>query len=179
MVYCGYISDVLIDHLYHVLDQFKSTNENEDPEYTCTINGFQTTNTVKKIDNDLFFREMSPIISDYLRIYYENQLLQYSCCIDHVHIIEYRSGGKQLKHNHAATEDHSFIIYMNDSNGATRIYSDADPVDVSCTRGKIVIFNAAFEHEGLDCLDKKVVAVGAIRFSNKTWKPRNLKAITA
>ncbi len=170
MIYFGQVSEVLIDHLFKVLENSKQTGHIITEE-TCTQGGIQTRNIVDKINPELFSNELKHHIEEYMYQHYDNNI-QYKCCVDHVHIIDYEAGGSQRIHDHRITEDHSFIIFMNNSDGKTRIFLD-EPCDVESEYGKLIIFNAAHLHEGLPCSNKRVIAVGAIRFIHKTWNGLN------
>tara|TARA_Y100001937_G_scaffold100244_2_gene137088 strand:- start:97 stop:555 length:459 start_codon:yes stop_codon:yes gene_type:complete len=82
---------------------------------------------------------------------------------DHMHLIEYFEGGYQDSHNHEEYEDRSFILYLNDSDGDTVFYRDNEVISTKPKRGKLVMFDANIQHQGLESKLNKKVAVGGLK----------------
>ena len=75
--------------------------------------------------------------------------------------IKYNEGGHQKEHFHQ-TDDYSFILYLNNSDGDTVL---KDPVHkkFSPEKGKIVVFNGKILHYGEPSFKGKKILVGAIK----------------
>ena len=128
-----------------------------------TFNGVQTKNVINLLSNNtrkVFMQNTE----EYLKSYYF-KLESFVFDIYHIHMIHYLNG-YQDKHNHSRFEDHSFILYLNNSEGCTRFYNDIRQVDVVPEVNKLIFFNSASEHEGLLAKDKMVL-VGGIRVYKK------------
>jgi hypothetical protein len=138
---------------------------------TCTKNGYQTINVIKNT-NQNYLDEIVYYCETYLNEYYGENLSFFEFYIDHLHIIKYNPGGYQIGHTHSCIEDHSFILYLNDSDGITRFYVDKNFIDIVPQKNKIVFFDSSVYHEGLVCSSEKIVLVGSIRFRHKVWKNR-------
>lgn len=111
---------------------------------TCTENGFQSNNIVNFFNENLKKKMMN------------NQCLYQD--IFHIHYIEYKNSGFQKEHNHANTEEYSFILYLNDSVGDT-VFSNTR---VSPKKGLLIIFDSTLFHKGEKSINKKIL-VGAIK----------------
>lgn len=138
-------------------------------EITCTINGTQTKSVLNFIDQSCI-DNLFECIKKYVEQYYGNNIFSYQFFIDHMHLIKYNKGGYQLGHTHHNFEDHSFIVYLNDSNATTRIYLDRSYKEIKSVRGNCVVFDSSLFHESTPCNDTRNVLVGSIKFSNKTWR---------
>jgi hypothetical protein len=122
---------------------------------TCTENGFQTNalhdnESYKSVLNALLF-----YVPDGHNFYYR-----------WFHLIDYNKQGKQLKHNHARTEDCSFIVYLDtcEKGGETVFEVPSEPLFVSKSiRGKLIFFPSHLNHWGEEVMDRKKVAVGALK----------------
>ena len=165
-----FVSEDLVNHLLDVIAISKGENYLEvNNDQLCTVGGIQTKNVVPKL-HPLALEELHLKINNYINLYYRYTLDYFKYSINHMHIIDYQPGGYQRKHTHHFNEDHSFIICLNDSDGKTRFFVDDEPLDVPCVRKKICLFSAALFHEGLKCSDRRIIAVGSIRFDHKVWK---------
>lgn len=138
---------------------------------SCTRQGIQTTNIIRHIDPSCI-DEIYKYAHLYITDYYEKRLYYYYLNIDYAHMIHYLKGGHQLIHTHSKIEDHSFIVYLNDSSGCTRIYCGDSHIDIPSKRGKLVVFDAALYHEGTVCEEERKLIVGSIRFLYKVWAHR-------
>jgi hypothetical protein len=121
-----------------------------------TVNGFQT-NTMH--DNET----CKPILDTLLSYVPDGQNFYYIW----FHLIDYDEQGKQLKHNHAATEDYSFIVYLTTckEGGKTFFEVPNEPPFVSePVRGKLLFFPSYLDHWGEEVIEHKKVAVGALKF---------------
>ena len=117
----------------------------------CTKNGYQTKNILS-----LFKKTVIKKMIKYKDFYKH---------VFHIHYIEYNEGGYQELHSHETTEDFSFIIYLNNSDGNTKFYEvlkGQPPVIVKPEEGKIVIFSSNYAHEATISNKNKKVLVGAI-----------------
>jgi len=130
--------------LFDFLKKHKTENELE----TLTIDGFQTKNVINFFTDDIKFK----ILNNY-------NLLE---TIEHIHFIEYFKGGYQKEHNHEKTEKSSFILYLNDSNGATVFKLNDKEVKVEPEKGKIIFFDSKIFHYALPSFLNKKVMVGAL-----------------
>ena len=98
------ISDKIVDDLLITLKLFKEKNISV--QGTCTKNGFQSSNILEyEVPREISKLIMKEVNKD-LNLF-------------HIHLIEYFNQGEQLAHNHKNTEDYSFILYLNDSDGNT------------------------------------------------------------
>ena len=139
------ISDKIVDDLLITLELFKQRNISV--EGTCTKNGFQSLNILDyKGPKELSKLIMKEINKD-LNLF-------------HIHLIEYFHRGEQLAHNHEDTEDYSFILYLNDSDGNT-VFDNIG--EITPKRGKLVFFKSNIEHFGRPSLRNKKIAVGALK----------------
>ena len=141
------IDNSLVDELIKSLDLFKSINFCASD--TCTVNGFQTENILK-------FDSARALINEILKDVIKDKKVE---CF-HVHLIEYFKGGYQNAHNHARTEDYSFILYLNDSDGNTVF---KDELSIKPEKGKLVYFKSDLIHWGEESNLNKKIAVGALK----------------
>ena len=107
---------------------------------------------MKKVCYEIFYHKKRTV---------ELKLEEYS--FDHMHLIEYFEGGYQDAHNHEEYEDKSFILYLNDSDGDTVFYRDNEVISTKPKRGKLVVFDANIQHQGLESKLNKKVAVGGLQ----------------
>ena len=142
------IDHSLVDELIKSLDLFKSV-QFAAPDETATRNGFQTGNILK-------FDSSRALISEILKDVIKDKKVE---CF-HVHLIEYFKGGYQEEHDHANTEDYSFILYLNDSDGNT-VFKDG--LSIKPEKGKLVYFKSDLIHWGEESNLSKKIAVGALK----------------
>tara|TARA_R100001510_G_C7526378_1_gene119710 strand:- start:149 stop:616 length:468 start_codon:yes stop_codon:yes gene_type:complete len=114
---------------------------------TCTKNGFQTPNILlyerpKKL-SELLMKEIRKNLN-----------------LFHMHLIEYDKNGEQLPHDHKKTEDYSFILYLNDSDGNT-VFENIGEIEPK--KGKLVFFESHLLHYARPSVRNKKVAVGALK----------------
>jgi hypothetical protein len=117
-------------------------------ELVQTVNGFQTENVVNFFTEEIKFK----ILNNY-------NLLK---IIKHIHFIEYFYGGFQKEHNHEKTENYSFILYLNDSDGNTVFKLKNEEIKITPEKGKIVFFDAKIFHYAELSFKNKKIMVGAI-----------------
>lgn len=161
------ISDTSVNILHSVLNEAKkypSVNT------TCTRNGFQSYNFISFIPNSVL-QEIYNKAQKYLDSVVSN-CIYYEFYIDYIHLIHYNTNGWQVGHTHSSLEDHSFIIYLNNSDGDTVLYEGKEIVNIIPETGKVVFFNSHYHHESLVCSCEKKIAAGSIRFRHKIWEPR-------
>ena len=140
-----FVDDEIVNDFLTTLDLFKEKNlKSED---TCTINGFQTVNIVAL--------KTTRYLSSRLLEYIDKKLQLF-----HIHLIDYDENGQQDTHDHKETEDYSFILYLNDSDGNT-VFEDV--CEVSPKKGKLVLFKSDVRHYGKPTNTNKKVAVGALK----------------
>ncbi len=139
----------------------------------CTVNGNQTKNVVHFLDRSLL-QDVSAYVVKYLNEFYKNNLVSYSFLVDHVHAIRYEEGGYQVAHTHHLTEDHSFIVYLNDSNAVTKIFQGNSSYDIKNVKGKILVFNSSLLHGSTKCDGIRKILVGSVKFSQKKWIDRRM-----
>lgn len=140
-----------------------------DPSDTCTINGRQTYNLFSKIDVK---EDVINHLCKYIFSFLDNKKKYFKwdySFIDHIHLIEYKSGGYQKAHHHTKTEDYSFILYLNDSDGDTIIVNQNEKYKISPRRGRLAMFDAPLWHWAEISNFNKRIAVGRVRLHNKCW----------
>ena len=140
------VSEELVNDLLLTLEIFKEKNIKA-PFVNCTINGFQT-------DNILQYEAPNELAQEILKT------LKKDLNLIHIHLIEYFEGGEQTPHDHHRTEDYSFILYLNDSDGNTVFenYGEVKP-----EKGKLIFFKSDVYHWAKPSLKNKKVAVGALK----------------
>lgn len=122
-----------------------------------TKKGFQTYNLCKKEEYKSVFDFLLALPSP------ELPALQYKW----IHMIEYCVGGWQDEHDHSATEEYSFILYLTSClrGGRTIFIIPGDKsYEIIPEEGKIVFFPANVRHLGDIVIDPKRVVVGALDF---------------
>ena len=142
-------NDDLIDELLDLLEYWKARTPILEIRNAKnkTQNGYQTGNVLYPTLHSKLVKEL--------------QLEEYN--FDHMHLIEYFQGGYQDRHNHEEYEDKSFILYLNDSDGDTVFYRDNEVISTKPKRGKLVVFDANIQHQGLESKLNKKVAVGGLQ----------------
>jgi len=139
------ISDEIVNNLLATLEVFKEKNISVSD--TCTKKGFQTSNILDyEVPKELSKLIMKEIDKD-LNLF-------------HIHLIEYHNQGEQLPHDHKETEDYSFILYLNDSDGNT-VFKNIG--EISPKKGKLVFFKSDIWHFGRPSSQQKKIAVGALK----------------
>ena len=140
------ISDELVNDFLTTLDILKDNNYRTDAK-TWTINGFQTDNILNlKTTHELAKNLLKEIKKD-LDLFW-------------IHLIEYNQAGAQPAHAHSKTEDYSFILYLNDSDGNT-VFENLG--EITPQKGKLVFFNSDITHFGKPSMKGKKIAVGALK----------------
>ena len=153
MVFTVFVEDNITDELINILEHLKNTNDGVDLNVTCTINGFQTNN----ICEELYMKKILNSLLEYL----PRKDLNYRW----FHMIDYNKNGSQKKHDHSKTEDFSFILYLSDcKNGGETLFETAKKnIKVKPEKNKLIFFPSNLWHEGLETIDRKKVAVGALK----------------
>jgi len=139
------ISDEIVDNLLITLETFKEKNISVSD--TCTKNGFQTPNIL----NYDAPQELAKLIMN---------KIGKNLDLFHIHLIEYYNQGEQLPHDHKDTEDYSFILYLNDSDGNTVLENIGE---ISPKKGKLIFFKSDILHFAKPSLQQKKIAVGALK----------------
>jgi len=144
-------NDNLINELSDLLDYWKARTPVLEIKNAKnkTQNGYQTGNVLYPTLHSKLIKELE-LHKDY--DFY------------HMHLVEYFSGGYQDPHNHIEHEDRSFILYLNDSDGDTLFYKDGKTISEKPEKGKLILFDADIEHEGLQSTLSKRVAVGGLKW---------------
>lgn len=121
---------------------------------TCTRNGFQTPNLFdyKLIEE----KKINSLSQEIMKIFGKERSYLF-----HIHLIEYEKGGYQKAHDHKQTEDYSFILYLNDSDGNTVF--DTIGVETVPEKGKIIFFSSDLWHWAKPSKRNKKIVVGAIK----------------
>tara|TARA_Y100001937_G_scaffold118748_1_gene173510 strand:+ start:345 stop:809 length:465 start_codon:yes stop_codon:yes gene_type:complete len=140
-----FVEDEIVDDFLTTLDLFKEKDLKV--ENTYTVNGFQSVN--------ILALESTKELSSRLLKYIDKKLQLF-----HIHLIDYDEDGQQDSHDHKETEDYSFILYLNDSDGNT-VFEDV--CEVSPKKGKLVLFKSDVRHYGKPTNTNKKVAVGALK----------------
>ena len=141
------IKHSLVDELVKSLELLKLANFKAS-EDVATVNGFQTANI-------LDFLSTKCLIDEVL----EDITKQKKVMCTHVHLIEYLFGGYQLEHDHKGTEDYSFILYLNDSDGDT-VFASGERVTPK--KGQLIYFKSDMLHSAEKSNLGKKIAVGAL-----------------
>ena len=140
-----FVNDEIVNDFLTTLDLFKEKDLKV--ENTYTVNGFQSVN--------ILALESTKELSSRLLKYIDKKLQLF-----HIHLIDYDEDGQQDSHDHKETEDYSFILYLNDSDGNT-VFEDV--CEVSPKKGKLVLFKSDVRHYGKPTNTNKKVAVGALK----------------
>jgi hypothetical protein len=151
MIYITEVADYVTDSLILKLDELK---DKKDRSYvtTYTKNGFQTNN----IMNDASIEETLCKILNYLP--YPNDY-QYKW----FHMIDYEQGGLQEAHDHARTEDYSYILYLSSCNhGGETCFKLDQEIQIKPKKNTLIFFPSTILHWGKTTIDHKKVAVGAL-----------------
>jgi hypothetical protein len=139
------ISNQVVNDLLITLELFKKNKISVSG--TCTKNGFQTDNILKyqapKELSQLIMKEIGKDLD-----------------LFHMHLIEYYNQGEQLPHDHKDTEDYSFVLYLNDSDGNT-VFDNIG--EISPKKGKLIFFKSDLTHFGKPSFQGKKIAVGALK----------------
>ena len=135
----------IIDNINNIIDNNSIKDRIETNEHS-TDNGFQTHNIIDLFSENLL-KEIMPINNLYKDIF-------------HIHYISYNKGGFQKTHNHIRTEELSFILYLNDSDGNT-VFSDILK-EVIPSKGKLIVFSSNLMHYSKPSYKNKKIIVGAI-----------------
>ena len=113
-----FVEDEIVDDFLTTLDLLKEKDLKV--ENTYTVNGFQSVN--------ILALESTKELSSRLLKYIDKKLQLF-----HIHLIDYDEDGQQDSHDHKETEDYSFILYLNDSDGNT-VFEDVCEVSPKKTR---------------------------------------------
>ena len=161
------INQIQLSEVNIVIDTFRNAVKNPNnilKEYSCTRKGIQTKNIF--ILND--FKPILKLLQEIRNILTQSigQRMEYYWA----HMIEYEEGGSQTEHHHAPKEDVSFILYLTDNDdGQTyfKINTD-DGLDYELhtfpKKGKLVYFDAVYDHGAKVTKTNKMVLVGGLRF---------------
>ena len=161
------INQIQLSEVNIVIDTFRNAVKNPNnilKEYSRTRKGIQTKNIF--ILND--FKPILKLLQDIRNILTQSigQRMEYYWA----HMIEYEEGGWQAEHHHAPKEDVSFILYLTDNDdGQTyfKINTD-DGLDYELhtfpKKGKLVYFDAVYDHGAKVTKTNKMVLVGGLRF---------------
>ena len=140
-----FVEDEIVDDFLTTLDLFKEKDLKV--ENTYTVNGFQSVNILALAST----KELSSRLLKYI-----DKKLQ----LFHIHLIDYDEDGQPDSQDHKETEDYSFILYLNDSDGNT-VFENV--CEVSPKKGKLVLFKSDIKHYGKPTTTNKKVAVGALK----------------
>ena len=143
------ISDTTVNSFLKLLDIFKQANYKNDG--TCTKYGFQTKNILR----------FEPALNVTQALLKEIGKDTQGMVCEHVHIIDYAKGGYQEPHNHATTEDFSFILYLNDSPDGETIFYEIGPILPK--KGQCVFFKSDILHWAVESHFGKKIVVGALK----------------
>ena len=135
----------IIDQVNALINKYPINNRIETNKHS-THNGFQTHNILDLFSEDLL-KEIVPVNNLYKDIF-------------HIHYISYFGGGFQRAHNHRRTEEFSFILYLNDSDGST-IFNSISKEAVP-SKGKLILFSSSLMHYSKPSYKDKKIIVGAI-----------------
>lgn len=140
------IPDQIVDKILQMLKALEVNNLGTKEE-TCTKNGFQSPNILEFVGGSKIKSDIEKILDNDENIF-------------HMHLIHYHGGGFQEPHNHARTEDSSFILYLNDSDGNT-VFENLG--EIQPKKGKLVYFSSDLVHYGKPSFQDKKICVGALK----------------
>ena len=165
------INQLMVPEVNIVIDTFRKALENPKnfihDDNTCTIKGIQTKNIFRSND----FKPILKLLQDIRNNLTEavGQRMEYYWA----HMIEYEEGGWQAIHHHAPREDVSFILYLTDNDDGQTYFKidNGDGLDYEVhifpKKGKLVFFDANYEHGAKVTTTNKMVLVGGLRFMEK------------
>ncbi len=82
----------------------------------------------------------------------------------HIHLIHFYNKGYEGAHDHAKTEDFSFIAYLQDSeDGYTCLKINNNVIKIKPEKGKLIFFPSNIWHWGEPSSGNKKIAVGALK----------------
>ena len=152
MIYITEVADHVTDNLILKLDELKNKNDGLPYNSVSTKGGFQTNN----LSNDVSIEDILRKILDYLP--YPNDY-QYRW----FHMIDYEQGGLQEAHDHARTEDYSYVLYLSTCNhGGETCLKLQHELQIKPKKNLIIFFPSTILHWGNTTIDPKKVAVGAL-----------------
>ena len=153
MMYITEVANYVTDNLLSKLDELKNKNNGlPHNNNSCTKRGFQTNN----LSNDVSIEDTLYKILSYLP--YPNDY-QYRW----FHMIDYEQGGLQEAHDHAQTEDYSYILYLTSCNhGGETCLKLQHELQIKPKKNTLIFFPSTVLHWGRTTIDHKKVAVGAL-----------------
>jgi hypothetical protein len=154
MIYITEVDDYITDNLILKLDELKDKKDgiSYNTIHTKHKNGFQT----KNIMNDASIEEILHKILSYLP--YPNDY-QYRW----FHMIDYEQGGLQAAHDHARTENYSYVLYLTSCNhGGETCFKLDQEIQIKPKKNTLIFFPSTILHWGKTTIDHKKVAVGAL-----------------
>lgn len=147
------ISPSYVEELKNILQDLKTNNKSVDHEVD-SVNAFQTSNLCfNKQVNEIIYKILEEIDLE-TEFYYR-----------WFHMIDYDAHGYQKGHDHSATEDMSYILYLTScsSGGETVFNINGENVAVRPQQGRLVLFPSSIWHCAQPTVEKKKVAVGALK----------------
>jgi len=142
-----YVTKVYDSVVDKILDIISKNNFVDESFYSATVNGFQTPNIIHLFPKELL-QDILPVNNFYESLF-------------HLHFINYKPGGSQNRHHHLMTEQYSFVLYLNDSDGDT-VFESPINKNITPKKGRLVVFSSDIMHFGLQTFKNKKVLVGAI-----------------
>lgn len=148
------ILDNTVDKFLQILDLFKDLRPDLNRSLrsdSCCVNGYHS-------GNILIFKSTHELVKEIIgEIPYED------CILHHVHLIHFYESGYEKAHDHQATEDFSFILYLSNSeDGNTCFQLEKETYKVKPEKGKIIFFPSNIWHWGEPSSGNKKIAVGAL-----------------
>lgn len=149
-----YLPEYLTDYLSKVLDNLVYNKLVIPFNSSASQNAEQTNN----LSRNLY---LTPILKDIINHINFERTLSYRW----FHMIAYNTNGYQQKHNHSATEDYSYILYLEScSVGGETFFElpDNSVKGIQPIKNKLIFFPSHLTHWGGQVFDSKKVAVGAL-----------------
>lgn len=149
-----YISENTTDLLVKILDSLVENKLVIPYNSSASQNAEQTNNLCKNQFMLPILRNISNEINFEKQLYYR-----------WFHMISYDHLGYQQKHDHSATEDFSFILYLKscDRGGETFFeLPNGEIKSVKPIKNKLIFFPSHLTHWGGEVINEKKVAVGAL-----------------
>lgn len=149
-----YIPENITDYLTKVLDNLVYNQLVIPYNSSASQNAEQTNNLCKN-------QFLIPVLRNIINLINFEKQLYYRW----FHMISYNYQGYQQKHDHSATEDYSYILYLKScSTGGETFFEmpEGKIIGVTPEKNKLIFFPSHLTHWGGQVVDIKKVAVGAL-----------------
>ena len=155
MIIQNKVSNQVVDNFLFILEVYKQIRPDFNQatgKENCSENAYQTPNI---LDFNVF-RDAAQLLIPYIPYDLKLELF-------HIHLISYYNQGHQRAHDHIATEDFSFILYLSDSQDGHTCFFKENTIKIKPERGKIIFFPSNIWHWAEANSGDKNLAVGALK----------------